>query len=410
MRILFLHNNFPAQYRRIMAYLAHEPNVEMVAGTLASNKQSIAISRIDYAPHREVTQTIHPAAAPMEAAILNAQAVFKAFHPLRERGWSPDIVCAHSGWGPSLFIRDLWPDTKLLSYFEWYYRPTGSDADFLEGDSRTEDDDVRTRMRNAPILMDLANMDWGVCPTRWQASQFPPHLSGRISVLHDGVDIDYLTPSDEAFLEADGRMLTASDEVITYVARGMEPYRGFPQFMEALTKVQKVRPDAHALIIGQDRVAYGRRRADGKTFMKHAVETLDLDMTRTHFLGLVPFDTFRAAARISSVHVYLTVPFVLSWSMLEVMACGGLVLGSDTPPVREVIEDGRNGLLVDFFDVDKIAERMIEALDRQAAMKTIRHAARTTIVERYAARNLVPAHRQIMVDVANGTLPGTRAG
>ena len=378
MRILFLHNNFPAQYRRIMAYLGQEPGMEMVAGTLATNKQSISISRINYAPHREVTQTIHPAAAPMESAILNAQAVFKAFYPLKQRGWVPDVVCAHSGWGPSLFLRDLWPDTKLLSYYEWYYHPKGTDADFLPGDERTEDDDVRTRMRNAPILLDIANMDWGVCPTQWQASQFPPHLTSRISVLHDGVDTDYLTPNGEAYVDLDGKMLTASDEVITYVARGMEPYRGFPQFLEALAKVQKVRPNAQALIVGQDRVAYGRRRPDGKTFKEHALETLDLDLSRTHFMGLVPFETFRSIVQISTVHVYLTVPFVLSWSMIEAMACGALVLGSDTEPVREVIEEGRNGLLVDFFDVDAIAARINEALDKRAALRPLRLAARET--------------------------------
>ncbi len=408
MRILFLHNNFPAQYRRIMAYLGQEPGIEMVAGTLGTNQQSIQISRINYAPHREVTQQIHPAAAPMESAILNAQAVFKAFYPLKQRGWVPDVVCAHSGWGPSLFIRDLWPETKLLSYYEWYYHPTGSDADFLPGDARSEDDDVRTRMRNAPILLDIANMDWGVCPTRWQASQFPDHLTSRISVLHDGVDTDYLQPDADATVTVGDKTFGVKDEVITYVARGMEPYRGFPQFLEALAKVQKERPNVHALIVGQDRVAYGRKRADGKTYKEHALATLDLDLERTHFMGLVPFDTFRAVVQISSVHVYLTVPFVLSWSMIESMSCGALVLGSDTAPVREVIEDGKNGLLVDFFDTDAIAARINEALDKQKKMKPLRQAARQTVLERYAARNLVPAHRQLIVDVANGTLPRKR--
>ena len=406
MRVLFLHNNFPGQYRRIMHYLGEDESVEMIAGTLASNQQSIPISRINYKPHRDVTQGIHPAVATMESAVLNAQATFKSLFPLRERGWKPDIVCAHSGWGPSLFIRELWPDTKLLSYYEWFYRPRGSDADFLDDGDRTEDDDARTRMRNAPILLDVADMDWGVCPTRWQHSQFPDHLRQRISVLHDGVDTDYLTPDPEAKLEVGDVTLGVDDEVVTYVARGMEPYRGFPQFMETIAKLQKERPAMHTVIVGNDRVAYGRGRPDGKSYKEYALESLDLDQSRIHFLGLVPFDTFRAVVQISSVHVYLTVPFVLSWSMIESMACGALIVGSDTQPVREVIEDGVNGLLTDFFDVDKIASRVTEALDGQAKFRDIRRAARQTTLDRYAAKHLVPAHRQLMIDVASGVLPG----
>jgi len=406
MRVLFLHNNFPGQYRRLMHYLGQDDSVEMVAGTLASNQQSVPINRVNYTPHRDITENIHPAAATMESAILNAQATFKALYPLKARGWRPDIVCAHSGWGPSLFIRELWPDTKLLSYYEWFYRSHGSDADFLDDGPRTEDDDARTRMRNAPILLDIADMDWGVCPTRWQHSQFPEHLRTRISVLHDGVDTDYLTPNAAATLQIGDMTLGVDDEVVTYVARGMEPYRGFPQFMEAIAKLQKQRPAMQTIIVGNDRVAYGRKRTDGKSYKEHALESLDLDQSRIHFLGLVPFETFRTVVQISSAHVYLTVPFVLSWSMLESMACGALIVGSDTAPVREVIADGVNGLLTDFFDTDQTAARIAEALDNQPKMRELRQAARQTMLDRYAAKHLVPAHRQLMMDVATGTLPG----
>lgn len=406
MRVLFLHNNFPGQYRRLMQYLGQDDSIEMVAATLATNQQTVPISRINYKPHRDITANIHPAAANMESAILNAQATFQALYPLKKRGWTPDVVCSHSGWGPSLFIRELWPDTKLLSYFEWFYRSHGSDADFLDDGERSEDDDARTRMRNAPILLDIAEMDWGVCPTRWQHSQFPDHLRTRISVIHDGVDTDYLTPDPSARLEVGDLSFGVDDELVTYVARGMEPYRGFPQFIETIAKLQKLRPNMHTVVIGNDRVAYGRKRPDGKTYREHALETLDLDQSRLHFLGLVPFETFRTAIQVSSVHVYLTVPFVLSWSMIESMACGALIVGSDTPPVREIIEDGVNGLLTDFFDTDAIAARVIEALDGQSTFRETRRAARQTALDRYAARNLVPAHRQLLVDVASGTLPG----
>ncbi|MGH2342334.1 glycosyltransferase family 4 protein [Segnochrobactraceae bacterium EtOH-i3] len=411
MRILFLHNNFPGQYRRLMAALSGEPGIEMVAGTLGSNQQPIPISRVNYAPHREVTRGIHPAVASFESAVLNGQAVYRAFAPLKARGWVPDVVCAHSGWGPSLMVKQLWPETKLLSYYEWYYHARGTDADFLPDATISDDDAVRTHMKNAPILMDLAAMDWGVSPTRWQQSQFPSLFRRRISVLHDGVDTDYLTPDPAArFVLEDGRVLTPADEVVTYVARGMEPYRGFPAFMAALARVQKTRPNLQALVIGQDRVAYGRKRPDGRSYKDAAIEEQDLDLSRVHFTGLVPFETLRAAFHVSTVHVYLTVPFVLSWSMIEAMAAGCLVLGSDTPPVREVIRDGENGLLTDFFDVGQIAARMEEAVEKRVAYRALREKARLTTLERYAARNLIPAHRQLLVDVASGTLPGAHEG
>ena len=404
MRILFLHNNFPGQYRRLMGALKDEPGFELIAATLASNKQTVPIRRIDYSPHREPTQTIHPAALNLERASIMAQASFKALSPLKAQGWTPDIICAHSGWGPSMFLGEMWPEAKFLPYFEWYYHGEGSDADFLDQDRRDEDARVRTRSKNAPILFDLAQMDWGVCPTAWQRSQFPPIFRDHISVAHDGVDTDYLAPNEAATITLDGVTLGRKDEVVTYVARGMEPYRGFPVFMEAVSVLQKRRPNLHVVVVGDDRVAYGAARKDGKTYKEAALEAFDLDLSRLHFTGLVPFQTFRTIAQISRAHIYLTVPFVLSWSMLEVMACGAPIVASDTPPVLEVIRDGENGLLTDFFQADMLAGRVEEVLDEKVDVSAIRRAARRTILERYAARNLVSVHRQIIVDVVNGNL------
>lgn len=405
MRILFLHNNFPGQYRRLVNALVQDPSIEMLAATLSSNQQQVPIRRVLYEPHRDVTQTIHPAAASMERAAITAQAAFRSLAPVKAQGWTPDIICAHSGWGPSMFLKELWPTAKLLPYFEWYYHGAGTDADFLDPGSRTENDRVRTHSKNAPILFDLAGMDWGVCPTRWQRSQFPEIFRDRISVAHDGVDIDYLKPDPEAELVLESGTLSREDEVVTYVARGMEPYRGFPTFMQAVALLQARRPKLHVVVVGSDGVSYGAARKDGKTFKEVALEEHDLDLDRLHFTGLVPFKTFRAAVQVSRAHIYLTVPFVLSWSMMEAMACGAPVVASDTAPVREVITDGRNGFLVDFFDAERIAERVEDVLDNRVDTEAVREAARATILERYAAQNLVRVHRQLILDVANGTLP-----
>ncbi|GAB5376968.1 MAG: glycosyltransferase family 4 protein [Acuticoccus sp.] len=403
MRILFLHNNFPGQYRRIAGFLKSVDGVEIVAGTLISNEQDFGVRRFNYAPHRDVTEKIHPTLVTTERAVLTAQAAFQSLYNLRQEGWEPDLVCSHSGWGPSLLIKELWPRARLLSLFEWYYRARGSDADFLE--PMTHDSAARAHFKNLPILADIAEMDWGTSPTRWQWSQFPEHLRTNISVLHEGVDCEFFSRGEARVDIGDGRSLGARDEVVTYVARGMEPYRGFPQFMAAVAKLQQRRPDLHVVIAGNDRTAYGKRREDGKTHREHALETLDLDLSRVHFLGLVPLSTLRAMFRITRAHVYLTVPFVLSWSMLEAMATGALVVGSDTPPVRELIEHERNGIITDFFDSDRIADDIETVLRGDVDTARIKAAARNTIVADYALPSILPRQWALMRAVARDGRP-----
>ncbi|MEM6761612.1 MAG: glycosyltransferase [Pseudomonadota bacterium] len=402
MRILFLHNNFPGQYRRISAYLKNVSGVELVAGTLKSNEQQFNVRRIDYAPHRDVTEKIHPTLVTAERAVLTAQATFQTLYPLKQQGWAPDLVCSHSGWGPSLLIKELWPQTRILSLFEWYYNARGSDADYLEPISH--DAAARAHFKNLPILADIATMDWGSSPTHWQWSQFPQHLRTNISVLHEGVDCTFFSPG-EASVTAGDRTFMAEDEVITYVARGMEPYRGFPQFMEAVAKLQQRRPNLHVLIAGNDRVAYGKRREDGKTHREHALETLELDENRVHFQGLVPLSTLQAMFRITRAHVYLTVPFVLSWSMLEAMAAGALVVGSDTPPVRELIADDVNGILTDFFDSERIADDVERVLNGEVDAERLKRAARDTIVADYDTTSILPRQWAMMRSIARHGRP-----
>nr|WP_255617917.1 glycosyltransferase [Aurantimonas sp. VKM B-3413] len=374
----------------------------MVVCTLETNKQTFPLKKVVYKPHREVTKGIHPALPDFEASVINAQNVFQKMVALKNSGWNPDLICGHSGWGPTLFLRELWPDTRMLTYYEWWYHSAHSDVDFLKQEPPSYDERVRMHMKNATFMADLSIMDWGVSPTRFQHSRFPAIYRDKIEVLHDGIDTDYMCPDPDDTLEIEGKTFTAKDEIVTYATRGMEPYRGFPQFMEALARAQKARPNLQAIIVGRDRVAYGSKRKDGKSYKEHAFETLDLDLSRVHFLDLVPLKTLRTVFRISSVHVYLTVPFVLSWSMMEALSTGVLLLGSDTDPIREMVTDGENGLLVDFFDTKRIAERIGEALDNREKYAPLREAARRTAIERYAAKHLLPCHRQLMIDVATG--------
>ncbi|MDJ0581400.1 glycosyltransferase family 4 protein [Crocosphaera sp.] len=394
MNILFLHPNFPAQFRHLATLLAKNPKNKVVFGTKRKEGSIPGVFKAIYTPSREARPETHHYVRNLENAVLQGQAVYRLAEQLKKERFIPDLVYGHSGWGPTLFIKDIFPKAELLCFFEWFYHAHGSDADFDPKEPLTADDEARIRIKNTPILTDLYSCDRGLSPTYWQRQQFPPEFHSKITVCHDGIDTNYFQPKPGAKLVLKDKNLDLSnvDEIVTYVARGMEPYRGFPQFMEAVSILLKKRTNCHVVIVGEDRVAYGRSLPDGKTYKQLMLETFDYDLSRLHFTGSLPYSQYLQVIQASSVHVYLTRPFVLSWSMLEVMSTGGLVLGSKTPPVEEVIEDGVNGLLVDFFAIDRIVERIEEVLDNPEKMADLRVKARETIQEKYDLSKLLPQH------------------
>jgi glycosyltransferase involved in cell wall biosynthesis len=393
-KILFLHPNFPAQFRHIIQQLGRDENYKIAFGTSREEGQIEGVSKVIYKPSREARPETHHYIRNLENAVLQGQSVYRVAEKLKSEGFVPDIVYGHSGWGPTLFIKDIFPKAKLLCYFEWFYNSHGADADFDLSDPVTADDEARIRVKNAPILIDLYSCDRGLSPTNWQKQQFPPEYESKITVQHDGVDTEFFQPRSGAKLVLPRINLDLSevDELVTYVGRGMEPYRGFPQFIETVGLLQKRRPNCHVVIVGQDRVAYGKNLPDGKSYKEAMLEKVPLDLSRVHFTGLLPYGEYLQVIQASSVHVYLTRPFVLSWSMLESLSTGCLVLGSDTPPVREIITDGVNGLLVDFFSPEKICDRIIEVLEHPTRMAEIRSNARQTIKDKYDLAKLLPQH------------------
>jgi glycosyltransferase involved in cell wall biosynthesis len=392
MKFLFLHPNFPAQFRYLAVALARNPHHQVFFGTARSEGRLPGVYKVVYAPSRKPGRETHHYVKPLEDAVLQGQAVYRMAAKLRSEGFVPDVVYGHSGWGPTLFIKDIFPEAKLLCYFEWFYHSEGSDSDFDPSEPATIDDKLRIRIKNTPILTDLHSCDAGVCPTFWQQRQFPTEYHQKVTILHDGIDTNYFRPRSEATLSMPVADLDLSemDEIVTYVSRGMEPYRGFPQFMEAVALLLKRRPGCHVIIIGEDRVAYGKTLPDGRTYKRMMLDKLTLDLSRVHFTGLLPYNQYLQLLQASSAHVYLTRPFVLSWSMLEAMATGCLVVASATPPVQEVVEDGQNGLLVDFFSPVQIADRVEEVLDDPSRMAMIKGRARETIMEKYALSKLLP--------------------
>jgi glycosyltransferase involved in cell wall biosynthesis len=394
MQILFLHPNFPAQFRHLAVELAQDRNNRVVFGTNRPQGELPGVQKLLYQPKRDAAPETHRYVRPLEKAVLNGQAIYRSLQPLKAQGFYPDVVYAHSGWGPGLFIPDLFPKAQYRGYFEWFYHAHGTDADFDPADPIDADTEASIRIKNAPILQDLYACDRGLCPTFWQWQQFPLEFRTKLKILHDGVDTDFFRPNPEAKLVIPrlGLDLSTATEIITYVARGMEPYRGFPQFMRMVGQLQQRRPHCQVVIVGEDRVAYGKPLPQGETFKTQMLAELDLDLSRLHFTGWLAYEEYLTVLQTSSVHVYLTRPFVLSWSMLEAMATGCLVVGSGTQPVREYLQDGVNGLLVDFFDIEAIANRVEAALDHPDQMVPLRQAARATILEKCDLKQVRQEH------------------
>ena len=403
MKILFIHQNCPGQYKHLAPLLAADPCNQVLFITKPNKPPIAGVRKLEYLPKREPSPRIHPYLVPLEAGVLHGQQVARVAMQLRSQGFVPDIVCAHMGWGEALYIKDIWPRTPLLGYFEFYYHAFGADAHFGPQQPRQIDTVCRIRTKNALQLLNLEAADWGISPTRWQAGLFPRPFRGKISVIHEGIDTKTVVPNPAAVLSlSDGFTLKAGHEVVTYVARNLEPYRGFPSFIRAAELILKRRPHCHILVVGGDSVSYGAPPSNGGTYREQMLKEVTLDQTRIHFLGRIPYSRFLQILQISAAHIYLTVPFVLSWSMLEAMAAECLVIGSNSPSVTEVIEDGRNGLLVDFFSPQSIADRVDEVLDQPDKMRSIRQQARRTVVEHYALDLCLPRHWQLIVRLANG--------
>jgi glycosyltransferase involved in cell wall biosynthesis len=269
--------------------------------------------------------------------------------------------------------------------FEWFYHAHGTDCDFDPSDQINADDEARIRTKNATLLADLAASDGGVCPTRFQYEQFPLHLRSNLIICHEGIDTNFFKPDPgRKLVLGNGKLdLSGVSEIVTYATRGMEPYRGFPQFIEAAHLLLKARPNTHIVIAGDNRVAYGKQAPDGKTYKDLLLEKFPLDPARTHFVGSLPYGEYVKLLQCTSAHVYLTRPFVLSWSLLEAMSCGALVVGSNTAPVQEVITDGINGLLVEFFKPDQIAATLDRVLSQPNHFEPIKEKARATVVAKY---------------------------
>ena len=389
MRILVVHQNFPGQFRHLLLAWQRRPGWQ-VRGL--GREGAPGLPGFDGLKRYRVAHPgggAHPYLRRMEQATLHGQAAARAMLELKRGGFVPDVILAHPGWGESLYARDVYPGARIIHFCEWYYAAHGADLGFDPEFPAQLDDRARVRTWNALHALNLLQCDAGVSPTRWQRSRHPDVLQSKIVVQHEGIALEALGPDPDACLATPGgTVLRRGDPVVTYVARNLEPYRGFHVFMRALERLQAADRKVHALIIGGDGVSYGARPADAPNWRERMLREVRLDPTRTHFLGRVPYETHVRALQVSAAHVYLSYPFVLSWSMLEAMACGALVVASDTAPVREVIRDGENGVLVPFFDVSRLVCALRAALDEPAAFVRQRERGRSDMANYSRCRGI----------------------
>ncbi len=395
MKILFIHQNFPAQFKFLAPSLVARGH-EVLAMTMNQDGPEIwqGVKMVKYKVDRGSSLHVHPWVKDFETKAIRGEACFKACAKLKLKGFVPDAVIAHPGWGESLFVKEVWPQTKLGIYCEFYYRQQGADIGFdPEYANVDEGDSCRVMLKNINNLLHSTVADAGLSPTHWQASTYPEEIRKKITVVHDGINTDEIKPlSAVVKINSLGLELTKRDKIVTYVSRNLEPYRGFHSLMRSLPQILKSDEDLTVIVVGAEGVSYGLKPDETKfgdaswkdIFLNELHSRVSKEEAkRVIFLGKIPYNDYLAILRISSVHVYLTYPFVLSWSLLEAMSAGCAVVASDTSPLIEVIEDGKTGSLVNFFDYSAIASKVIELLNNPEKRAKLSNNARRFVVENY---------------------------
>lgn len=388
MNILFIHQNFPAQFRFVSEALAKKGHAVKALGIHGKNVPGVIV--MNYEVTKQNTPNIHPLVLEFETKITRGESCMLALLKIKNEGYTPDLIIAHPGWGESIFAKDIFTEAVLVNYIEFFYSPL-TDIIF-DPEYRPDDLTARINMRvkNANNLINLDAMDAGLSPTQWQFSSIPKIYQKKVKTIFDGVNTNILKPQKREALKiqlADKKelLLKEGDEIVTYVSRNLEPYRGYHSFMRSLPKLMKERPQAKIIIVGDNKTSYGKEPPQGQTWQRIFLDEVKdrIDLNRIFFLGPIAYEAYIAILQISSVHIYLTYPFVMSWSAIEAMSCGCLMVGSKTEPVQEFIQHQKNGLLVDFFDYDEIANTLADALANNKKYAVLRNAARETVVKQY---------------------------
>lgn len=402
-RFLFIHQNFPGQFVHLAAQLSAEGHDVVALAIEGYPIEGVRFVRYGVTPPAQRVE--NTMMRDVEAKVARGSACAAAMLKLSEQGFDPDLIVAHPGWGEALFCKDVWPATRLLLFSEFFYNASGSDYGF-DPEFHCDSPVLRAqlRLKNTALLHALQSCDRAYSPTHWQRDQLPREYRHKVDVVFDGIDTEQVKPDVDAVFDLpNGRhRWRYGDPVVTFVNRNLEPYRGFHIFMRALPQLLRICPNAHVLIVGRDGVSYGRGPNEGGCWREAMLRELEgrIPIERVHFLGGLPYAHYLRVLQVSACHVYLTYPFVLSWSCVEALSAGCTVVASDIAPVREVIADRRTGLLVPFFDTVTLAGRVSEVLANPRAFQPLGRQARAEMVERYDLRTQCLPRLRKLIDEA----------
>ncbi len=405
LNILIVHQNFPGQFPHVAAALAARGDRVVAIGSKTAREiPGVELRR--YALKRGNTPGTSAWLTKPESDLIRAEGAAEAALSLRSDGFVPDVILGHSGFGEMIHLKEVFPKARMIAFGEMFYRTEGFDSGFdPEFAAIGFDRRLDVNAKNAGAALTCLLADVIVSPTAFQASSYPPSLRDRIIVHHEGIDVPpAVRQPRKVRLAPSGLVLDGSQPLVTYISRVLEPTRGFHTFMRALPAVMAARPEAQVVAIGgRLSTGYGAPTHDGRSWLDHMLDEVGakIDQRRFHAMGTVEHGAMIDILSHSWAHVYLTIPFVLSWSLLEAMACEAPIIASDTAPVRDAIADGREGRLVDFFNADELAEAIIHNLDNQAALHEQRAQARRTVQERFDRATVgVPGWLKIIDDVA----------
>lgn len=392
MKYLLVHQNFPGQFKYLAPALSKIDGNEVIGFSMNEVAGTDSLRIISYKVIRSNSSGIHPLLKDFETKVLRGEAAYRAAVALKQEGFYPDVIIAHPSWGESLFLKEVWPNARLGIYCEYFYKAQGADFGFdAEFSSIKNDSEISIKLKNINNYMHFDFADAGISPTLWQRNTYPQSFQSRISVIHDGIDTDIAVSDLDAYVTINNVIkLNKSNEIITFVNRNLEPYRGYHIFMRSLPALLKERPNAHVIIVGGDKVSYGAAAPAGQSwkaiFLNEVIDRID--KSRVHFVGNLSYRNFIKVLQVSTVHVYLTYPFVLSWSLLEAMSVECTIVASKTAPVEEVIGHGINGMLVDFFDKELLTQEIVKLLDNPKLRAELGRAARNTILAKYDLKSI----------------------
>ncbi len=394
MNILFIHPGFPGQFRFLAEFFGKREENKTIFATTQTARKDMQIPGVKKIIITEKSKEDDQKAMPLKSP--PALAVANLLTSLKEQKYVPDLIIGHAGNGMSLYVKDVFPKTPFLCFFEWYHSPNKL-VDSFPTDSEPELKVLMNlRNKNMPILADLVSCDSGICPAKWQKEQFPNEFQDKLTVIPTGIDTRFFDPSPEATFKTEELDLSKVKQVVTYTANLLAPYAGFDQFMASLPLVLEQKPDTHVVILGAEGVSFGDKDGNKKPYKSLILERVSLDAERVHFIDRLAYEDYKKLLQASSVHVYIDSPLVVSPTMFEAMSCECLVLASDIAPIKEVIKDGTNGILADFSSSEKIAEKIINCLDFPSFMEKIKQNARQTILDKYALETIVPEQLELI--------------